>query len=261
MHTERSGLESTFIRFELRAPSEQTAVDVFHDKWACDLGKLLNVTGTGSSPLFTEDVRPVQVAQHFGRNGSLAGMRVLELGPLEAAHTWKLEQLGAESITAVESNVEAWLKCLIVKEVLHLRRSRFLLGDAIAYMKSTTERFDLIMCSGVLYHMTDPLALIEQIAMTADRCFVWTHYYDPERRAYNFVPSNVARNGQDFTYWTHTYSDRTAGFWGGNSTSATWMTETDLLRAFHLYGLNTIKILGRDIHHSIAPVFSFVAES
>src|SRR4051794_36020858 len=98
MHTERSGLESTFIRFELRAPSEQTAVDVFHNKWACDLGKLLNVTGTGPSPLFTEDVRPVQVAQHFGRNGSLAGMRVLELGPLEAAHTWKLEQLGAESI-------------------------------------------------------------------------------------------------------------------------------------------------------------------
>src|SRR5882762_2086911 len=123
---ERSTLEAPFVRFELRAPSAQTAVDVFRDTWACDLSELLKVTGTGSSPLFTDDIRPIQAAQRFGQNGSLAGMSVLELGPLEAAQSWRLEQLGAESIIAVESNVQAWLKCLIVKEALGLQRSRFL---------------------------------------------------------------------------------------------------------------------------------------
>jgi len=252
---------SAFIRFELRAPSAQTAVDVFRGKWACNLGALLSVNGTGPNPLFTDDIRPVQAAQHFGRNGSLAGMHVLEIGALEAAHTWKLEQLGAETVVAIESSVEAWLKCLIVKEVLGLSRSRFLLGDALAYMKSKPQRFDFIMCSGVLYHMADPLAFIEQIAATADRCFVWTHYYHPERHPVDFLPSDVARNGQQFTYWTHTYSDRSSGFWGGNLSSAAWMSETDILNAFRLFGLGKIEVLNTEFQHPNGPSFTFVAEA
>jgi hypothetical protein len=254
-------LGSPCVRFELRAPSAQTAVDVFHGRWAGDLSELLNVTGTGLHRLFTTDIRPVQAAQHFGQNSSLAGMSVLEIGPLEGAHTWKLEQLGAESIVAVESNVEAWLKCLVVKEILNLQRSRFLLGDALAYMRSNPQRFDLIMCSGVLYHMADPLDLIEQIARTSDRCFVWTHYYHPERPAYNFLPGKVSRTDQEFTYWTHTYGDRSTGFWGGNLTSAAWMTDTDLLNAFRHFGLNKIQVLNNDIQHSNGPALTFVAEA
>jgi Protein of unknown function (DUF1698) len=254
-------VESSFVRFELRAPSAQTAVDVFRERWACDLSRLLDVSGTGSIPLFTDDVRPLQVAQHFGKDGSLAGISILEIGPLEGAHTWRLEQLGAESIVAIESNVEAWLKCLIVKEVLGLKRSQFLLGDAISYMKSMPQRFDLIMCSGVLYHMEDPLALIEQIAATADRCFVWTHYYHPDRHPVEFVPRQTERNSQQFTYWTHTYGDRSSGFWGGNLPSAVWMSEIDLLNAFRLFGLRKIEILNNDFRHQNGPSFTFLAQA
>jgi hypothetical protein len=254
-------VESSSVRFELRAPSAQTAVDVFRDKWACDLSSLLQVSGTGAIPLFTDDIRPILAAEHFGQNGSLAGMSVLEIGPLEAAHTWKLEQLGADSIVAIESNVEAWLKCLIVKEVLGLKRSRFLLGDAIAYMNSKPQQFDLIICSGVLYHMIDPLALIEQIAATANRCFVWTHYYHPDRHPVDFVSSSVNREGQKFTYWTHVYGDRSSGFCGGNLPSAVWMNQTDVLNAFSLFGLPRIEILNNDFGHPNGPSFTFVAEA
>ena len=65
-------------------------------------------------------------AQVFGTRGRLAGFGILELGPLEGAHTYRLEQLGAERILAIEANVEAYLKCLIVKEILGLIKSKLL---------------------------------------------------------------------------------------------------------------------------------------
>ncbi len=37
-------------------------------------------------------------------------MNILELGPLEGAHTYQLR------ILAIEANAEAFLKCLVVKE-------------------------------------------------------------------------------------------------------------------------------------------------
>jgi Protein of unknown function (DUF1698) len=85
-------------------------------------------------------------------------MTVLELGPLEGAHTYRLQQLGAGRILAIESNVEAYLKCLIVKEALGMKRAEFMLGDFTLYLQECTERFDLVFCCGVLYHMQDPLS-------------------------------------------------------------------------------------------------------
>ena len=135
---------NVYARFEHRAPSDQTAVDVFRGRWASDLSQLLKVNGTGPGPLFTNDGRPDNVAAEFGRNGSLEGMTILEIGPLEGAHTYKLEQLGASSITARKSNIEAWLKCLVVKEMLNLKKSHFLLGDALTYLENTRTRFDVV---------------------------------------------------------------------------------------------------------------------
>ena len=63
------------------------------------------------------------------------GFRILELGPLEGAHTYQLEKLGAAEIVAIEANKEAFLKCLIIKELAQLERARFLLGDFVTYLE------------------------------------------------------------------------------------------------------------------------------
>jgi hypothetical protein len=47
-----------------------------------------------------------------------AGKRILELGPLEGGHTCMLSRAGAASITSIESNTAAFLKCLIVQNTL-----------------------------------------------------------------------------------------------------------------------------------------------
>ena len=154
--------------FELRSPSNQTGIDVFRGNWASDLSSLLGVNGTGPSPLFTQDGRPKAFADAFGNGGSLSGMNILELGPLEGGHTYMLEQLGASNVTAVESNIVSWLKCLVIKELLELQRSKFLLGDVLAYLSVCDTRYDAVMASGILYHMADPVTLIERISNICD---------------------------------------------------------------------------------------------
>jgi hypothetical protein len=238
--------ENPFIRFEQRPPSAQTAIDVFRDRWASDLSPVLGVSGTGNVPLFEGDDRPALAAQAFGSGGRLDGLDVLELGPLEGGHSYQLERLGARSIVAVEANVEAYLKCLIVKETLQLNRSRFLLGDVLEYVTNGCPRFDLVFCSGILYHMPDPVALIRAIATVTDRCFVWSHYFDPDNHNLAHHASQHATGDFSTTYWSHRYGDKACAFWGGNKQSAAWLERDSLLGAFRHFGLDQIEVFRDD---------------
>jgi hypothetical protein len=251
--------QNPFLRFEQRAPSDQTAVDLFRDRWACNLEPLIGVSGTGAALLFTHDRRPDQAAAAVGQQGRFSGFNVLELGPLEAAHTYLLEKLDAASIIAIESNAEAYLKCLIVKEVLGLKRSRFLFGDIVEYLSTIGKRFDLIFCSGVLYHMADPLIPIRLICDLTDRCFVWTHYYDVDRHPVPFSAQFRSDSGFSATYWSHTYGDRSSQFWGGNQQTAVWLEREDLLAAFQHFGLSDTTVIHDDVNHPSGPAITFTA--
>ena len=250
---------NSFVRFEQRLPSAQTAVDVFRGRWASDLKPVLSVTGSGGVPLFEGDDRPILAANVFGANGRLDGMDVLELGPLEGGHTYQMERLGARSITAVEASVEAFLKCLIVKEALGLQRSRFLLGDIVEYLGAEQGRFDLVFCSGVLYHMADPVALIGAIAKVTDRCFVWSHYYSAENHHLKHHAREHTSNGFTTTYWSHAYGDKSNRFWGGNRSSAAWLERASLLDAFRHFGFSEITVVRDDQAFANGPNIMFCA--
>jgi hypothetical protein len=249
-----------FEKFERRSPSPQNAVDIFRDKWASDLAGLVPVETGGGSPFFTSDPRPVLAAGAFGRGGRLEGFRVLELGPLEGGHTFQLEHLGAREVIAIEANVEAYLKCLIVKETVGLSRSRFLLGDFCEYLERTGERFDLVFASGVLYHMADPIGLIESISCVTDRCFVWTHYYDAD--AYLGPPRTAKPDARDpkITRYEHHYQDMSSSrFWGGNVSLNVWLSRADVLSSFESAGLRHISVLQEHRQHVNGAAFSFAA--
>jgi hypothetical protein len=115
------------------SPSDQKALDIFKGEWSSQLPGACKELKAGTVPLF-EDARMVWAAEQLG---GFSGQRVIELGPLEAGHTYMLESLGAESILAVEANKRAFLKCLIVKEILRLNRSRFVLGDFVSSFERT----------------------------------------------------------------------------------------------------------------------------
>src|SRR5205814_564703 len=105
------------------APSPQTALDIFAREWASKLPEEFEYLRAGNVPLF-QDSRIEWAGERLG----LKGKSILELGPLEGGHTYMLEKMGAESIVAIEANTKAFLKCLIIKEILDLKSARFLCG-------------------------------------------------------------------------------------------------------------------------------------
>jgi hypothetical protein len=244
------------LTFETRAPSVQNAVDIFKGNWASDFSPVLPGVEAGRYGLF-EDSRPRAAAERLGRNGRLDGFSVLELGPLEGAHSLLLERLGAAEVTAVEASVQAFLKCLVVKEALGLK-TRFLLGDFSEYLRAGTRRFDLVFASGVLYYMEDPLDLIALVAGATDRCFVWTHYYDAAR-----CPGRTAqaasRGGFATTYWRKDYGAKRAGFWGAPQAVASWVEKDAILAAFAHFGLTEVEVVEDSPDHENGPAFTFTA--
>ena len=254
---------SNFVRsskFETRKPSEQNAVDIFWGKWATDLAKL-GVQSGGSVDHLFGDQRPSIAAQHLGMQNRFDGFRILELGPLEGAHTYQLVKLGATEIVAIESNKEAFLKCLIIKELIHFERARFLLGDFVSYLESNTNIFDLVFCCGVLYHSEDPIHLIHLISTATKRCFVWTHYYHREHCSARKKRA-VSVHGFPATYFVSKYEGRQGGrFWGGPRPTAVWLEKETILEAFRFFGFSKITVVNEDESNPHGPAITFVAET
>jgi 2-polyprenyl-3-methyl-5-hydroxy-6-metoxy-1,4-benzoquinol methylase len=226
-------------KFEGRFPTHQNAIDIFGDRWASNIGEVYPGLTSGPGPYFSVDRRPSIAAQYLGfEPGSLEGMNILELGPLEGAHTYQLAKLGADRILAIEANAEAFLKCLVVKEILRTPRCRFLLGDCLKFLQESRGQFDMIFCSGVLYHMANPFELIKAISRHTGRVFLWTHYYDPD------IPLEPARSpkvvicdGLELTFYEQAYGDPDYGkFWGGNAPTASWLSREAIEQCFRHFG-------------------------
>jgi hypothetical protein len=103
--------------------------------------------------------------------GSLDGRHVLELGPLEAAHTSMLEAAGAR-VDVIESDQLAFTRCLIAKEILGLARSKFWLGDFMEALEKWEQRYDMIVARGSA-DCPNPLRLIELAAKRTDALCMW----------------------------------------------------------------------------------------
>jgi len=243
----RRGHSNILDDYVTSAPSAQNSLDIFKGQWSSRFPQLSGHLVAGSVPLF-EDPRMAWAGEQIG---GFRDRSVLELGPLEAGHTYMLEEGGASSIIAVEANARAYLKCLIVKELLQLERAQFLLGDFLEYLRSTEESFDICVANGVLYHMREPAELIYLISRVSSRTIIWTQYYDeaaieakPEiSRRFSEVKSHEFRG---FGYETHKYAYLEAlnggGFCGGTAPFSRWMLKQDILSCLKHFGFTKIEI-------------------
>jgi Protein of unknown function (DUF1698) len=226
-------------KFEQRFPSDQNAIDIFRNQWASNIEEVHPGVTSGPMPLFESDHRPLIAALHLGFTpGSCKGMSILELGPLEGAHTYQLVKLGADRVLAIEANSDAFLKSLIVKEILQIPRCRFLLGDCLKFLQENHDPFDMIFCSGILYHMENPFELIKAMSLHSDRVFLWTHYYNPELATKSVrVPKIVAADGLELTFYEQAYGDTEAGtFWGGTKPVASWLSKQGIEQCLGHFG-------------------------
>lgn len=250
-------------QYAMGVPSAQQALDIFKGEWTSRLPAPFEACAAGTLPLFGDP----RVQWAVERLGGVAGRRVLELGPLEGGHTWMLEQLGAAHITAVEASTRAFLKCLTVKELTGLCRATFLCGDSVAYLRDTTERFDVGIASGILYHLVNPVELIALLAARCDRLFLWTAYYDETRirqrpkLAARFKGSHTATHA-GFAHTLHHHRYRTAlfqpGFSGGSAAHSHWLTRETILAACRHFGFTSLETAFDEPDHPNGPTFALV---
>src|SRR5436190_16044191 len=95
-------------------PVPQNAVDIFKGEWSSSFPEQFADLKAGGITLF-DDVRIHWLDSEIA---GFEGKTVLELGPLEGAHSYLMERLGAKEVVSVEANTQAYLKCLIAKEIL-----------------------------------------------------------------------------------------------------------------------------------------------
>ncbi len=129
-------------------PAPENAAWVFEGEWSSAVPGL----PTGKIGLF-EDGRILWFEEKLG---GFAGVKVLELGPLEGGHTYMMTQRGAEVI-AIESNLRAWLRCLVVKQAVPISGATFLLGDFTKYFNTNRAHFDFILAQACCITCSTPL--------------------------------------------------------------------------------------------------------
>lgn len=231
-------------------PSAQHAVDIFAGEWASRFPASTGLRA-GEVPLF-EDPR-IQWADRAMTElcgTGFAGQDILELGPLEGGQTYMFEQLGAKSVTAVEANARAFLKCLVAKEVMGIGRARFLLGDAIEYLRQTECEFDVGVAVAFLNHMLQPVEVIELLARRCRKLFLWNVVFDesvfvrqPDLRRTFGPPQSASHAGFAHTLYPHSYGEgfdyRT--FWGGTKPACCWMRPDELVAALRHFGFAKLK--------------------
>ncbi len=226
-------------------PSFQQTLDLFDGQWVSSFPSSRGELRAGPAGHF-EDPRVLWAHEHLKTLGvDMVGSSVLELGPLEGGHTYMMSKLGARSVTAVEAHREAFLRCLAVKELMGIERVNFLYGDAVDFLRAEHVYYDVGFACGFLYHMVNPVELIQLLTAKTGAIFLWTVYWDPvfnEKHPDRAAATGgaVASEHQGFPHTLHRHDYGVVAnyskFWGGPAPHTHWMELDDILKAFPYFG-------------------------
>ncbi len=251
-------------QYVLKHPNAQNVLDIFANEWSSAMPNTEWHTEPGKARLF-DDPR-----LHWGIQtlGGVTGLKVLELGPLEGGHSYMLQNLGAQQVIAIEANTRSFLKCLCIKEILALDKVQYQLGDFVAFLKECTEQFDFVVASGVLYHMEEPIQLLELLAQHCEKLFLWTHYYDAKiinanaNLKHKFqAPQTVEYQGKTYEICQQSYKDALnwAGFCGGSQPTSRWLSRDSLLASLTDLGFQFIQTQFEQPEHPNGPCLALCA--
>lgn len=101
--------------------------------------------------------------------------RILELGALEGGHTFTLAARPDVEIVAVEGRSENVDRARFAQRALGIDNVTFVHADVAVTGPDAWGEFDAVLCSGLLYHLGRPWALVDRLRAAAPGVFLWTH--------------------------------------------------------------------------------------
>ncbi len=223
-------------------PTDRASVDLFHGSWTSTLPL---EGGIGGPVALFKDAR---IDWLLEKVPDIQNAHVLELGPLEGAHSYRLSRAGAASVLSIEANSSAFMRCLVTKNIFNLDRVKFLLGDFELYLQKPARSFDLILASGILYHLGDPLPTLVNMTKVATSIFIWSHFFDeeampagdPRRTRFDAHGYDRTFDGHTLTYHGHSYGQdpQAQTFCGGVRGRNVWLERSQVIAFFEASGFS-----------------------
>jgi SAM-dependent methyltransferase len=181
-----------------------------------------------------------------------APTRILELGSLEGGHTFSLaSRPSVEYVLGVEGRQTNVDKAKFLQQLLGVKNVEFVTANLEEIDLSLFGNFDVVFCSGLLYHLPEPWRLIEQIARVSPNLFIWTHYVKDDA-------VNTTANGyRGITYKEHGLAELLSGM----SAYSFWPTLTGLQQMLKEYGFKTVDLIEDQPDHPHGPAITLAATS
>ena len=158
-----------FDALKYHAISDYRSWDSLHP-WTYNFSKT-NESHLGShdGPKAFDDQRPSQFMEAFP-----IANKVVELGSFEGNHTCRIANHVRELIT-VEGRHENQTRAEWVKEWFNVSNVTPFVGDVRTW---DIPKCDVIHCSGLLYHLNNPVSFLKKMAASSNNFFIWTHVSD-----------------------------------------------------------------------------------
>ena len=194
----------------------------------------------------------LQLLKHYGYT-DLTDCRILDLGCLEGVYTIELAQLGAKTV-GIEGRKKNFVKAVFARDVLGLENCALHLDDVRNLTRAKYGMFDLVIASGILYHldMPDVVQLLEAIASVLQGAVIVDTHIALENlhdNPHNLSPleerkyKNVAYRGR--CYPEHSVSDSEGAkanrLWASiGNVESFWLTKASVYTAFVSSGFTTV---------------------
>lgn len=135
--------------------------------------------------------RVMQIFSDVSRK-PLGDVRALDLGCLEGLYAVELAKRGAR-VVAIEGREANIQKACFAKEVLSLNNLELIQDDVCNLSKEKHGCFDIVLCSGILYHLDVPnvFSFLERIAEVC--------------QGFTVIDTHVGRAEKEFTYKNNKY--------------------------------------------------------
>jgi SAM-dependent methyltransferase len=105
------------------------------------------------------------VAERLG--GDFNRRRILDIGCLEGYFSIECALHGAD-VLGLDGKLLNIKKCEFVRSVLGVQRATFVQSDAMKVRQESVGRYDVVLALGLLYHLDNPHAFLENIAGLCD---------------------------------------------------------------------------------------------
>ena len=146
----------------------------------------------------------------------LEGKTVLDVGTADGFYSFLCESRGAKKVVAVDwlefpgftaahkiLNSKVEFQKLVVDDST---RGFTKLKSDIGTINNIEEKFDIVLLFGVLYHLPNPIMILQKLFENTDMLLIASHIIDSEELAMYYYPEGSLTTGDTTNWWVPTPS-------------------------------------------------------